>query len=44
MYVDGEPVAYPEILKDPVLHTLVSRELAFDPEKVTTPGQPWGMV
>lgn len=44
MYVDGEPVGYPDILSDPVLHTLVSRDALFDPGKVTTPGQPWNMI
>jgi hypothetical protein len=44
MYVDGKPVAYPDILNDPILHTLVSREPRFDPSRVTTSGQPWNMV
>jgi hypothetical protein len=44
IYVDGRAVVYPDVLMDPVLHSLVSRDPAFDPEAVTTPGQPWGMV
>jgi hypothetical protein len=44
MLVDGRPIAYPDVLMDPTLHTLVSREPAFDPDQVTAAGQPWGMV